>query len=70
MQLVDSFSFSCAQCPNAVENIGDNQDKYIPHTKFTSPSHYSMLELVGKLIGEYSCYLHVHFPHLFSSIAE
>jgi hypothetical protein len=38
-------------CPNALEEVGFNQDKFIPNPAANSPSHLSQFEFIGKLIG-------------------
>lgn len=38
-------------CPNAKEEFGFNQDKYIPNPSATSPSQLAQFEFIGKLIG-------------------
>eukprot|EP00457_Paulinella_chromatophora_P001529 gb/GEZN01001531.1/.p1 GENE.gb/GEZN01001531.1/~~gb/GEZN01001531.1/.p1 ORF type:complete len:768 (-),score=240.41 gb/GEZN01001531.1/:611-2914(-) len=38
-------------CPNALADVGENKDQYIPNPQATSSLHLSMLAFVGKLMG-------------------
>eukprot|EP01114_Cavostelium_apophysatum_P020160 TRINITY_DN6682_c0_g1_i2.p1 TRINITY_DN6682_c0_g1~~TRINITY_DN6682_c0_g1_i2.p1 ORF type:complete len:907 (-),score=211.33 TRINITY_DN6682_c0_g1_i2:64-2784(-) len=38
-------------CPNAKEEVGFNQDKFVPDSAATSPKQLAQLEFLGQLIG-------------------